>query len=149
MEKCENLHFPTKITVYCNTVQCYCNAIAMLFSHICYLKTVNSELFIKQNETKNVDLTHPNLLPYLNEPRCEKIGFLHMRKQRRRSATRIVQSLYFQIRNFKLLAIFAGCTAWFVSDLVENPEDRSSQNEAQMILPLDGFVHIRSKSYNQ
>ena len=34
------------------------------------------------------------------------------------------------IRNFKLLAIFCGCTAWFVSDLVENPEDRFSQNEA-------------------
>ena len=36
------------------------------------------------------------------------------------------------IRNFKPLAIFCGCTAWFVSDLVGNPEDRFSQNEAQM-----------------
>ena len=32
-------------------------------------------------------------------------------------ATRIVQSLYFL--NFKPLAILCGCTAWFVSDLVE------------------------------
>ena len=47
-------------------------------------------------------------------------------------ATRIVQSLYFL--NFKLLDIFCGCTAWFVSDLVENPEDRFSQNEAQILL---------------
>ena len=30
-------------------------------------------------------------------------------------------------------AIFCGCTAWFVSDLVGNPEDRFSHNEAQII----------------
>ena len=44
---------------------------------------------------------------------------------------RIVQSLYY--RNFKPQAIFCGCTAWFVSDLVGNPEDRFSHNEAHMI----------------
>ena len=27
---------------------------------------------------------------------------------------------------------FCGCTAWFVSDLVQNPEDRFSHNEAQL-----------------
>ena len=37
--------------------------------------------------------------------------------------TRIVQSLYFLNRNFKPLAIFCGCKAWFVWDLVANPED--------------------------
>ena len=31
---------------------------------------------------------------------------------------------------FKPLTILCGCTAWFVSDLVENPEDRFSHNEA-------------------
>ena len=36
------------------------------------------------------------------------------------------------IRIFKSLAIFCGCTAWFVSDLVGNPEDRFSQNEAHI-----------------
>ena len=36
------------------------------------------------------------------------------------------------IQNFKPLAIFCSCTAWFVSDLVGNPEDRFSQNQAQM-----------------
>ena len=36
-----------------------------------------------------------------------------------------------KIRNFKPLAIFCGCTARFVSDLVENPEDRFSHDEAQ------------------
>ena len=35
---------------------------------------------------------------------------------------------------FKPLAIFCGCTAWFVSDLVGNPEDRFSHNEAQIYL---------------
>ena len=36
-------------------------------------------------------------------------------------------------RNFQHLAIFYGCIGQFVSDLVGNPEDRFSQNEAQMI----------------
>ena len=31
------------------------------------------------------------------------------------------------------LAIFCGCTARFVSDLVGNPEDRLSHNEAQLL----------------
>ena len=35
-------------------------------------------------------------------------------------------------KNFKPLAIFRGCKAWFVSDLVGNPEDRFSQNEAHL-----------------
>ena len=34
-------------------------------------------------------------LRYSNEPRCEKTRFLHMRKQRRISASRIIQSFYF------------------------------------------------------
>ena len=33
---------------------------------------------------------------------------------------------------FKLLAIFCGCTARFVWDLVGNPEDRFSHNEAKI-----------------
>ena len=33
---------------------------------------------------------------------------------------------------FKPLAIFCGCTGLFVSDLVKNPEDRFSHNEAQL-----------------
>ena len=32
------------------------------------------------------------------------------------------------------LAILCGCTAWFMWDLVGNPEDRFSHNEAHMIL---------------
>ena len=35
--------------------------------------------------------------------------------------------------NFKPLAIFCSCKAWFVSDLIGNPEDRFSHNEAQLI----------------
>ena len=37
------------------------------------------------------------------------------------------------IRNSKPLANLCSCTVWFVLDLVENPEDRFSHNEAQMI----------------
>ena len=32
--------------------------------------------------------SHDAALIMINEPRCEKTGFLHMRKQRRRSASR-------------------------------------------------------------
>ena len=35
--------------------------------------------------------------------------------------------------NFKPPAIFCGCTARIMSDLVGNPEDRFSHNEAHMI----------------
>ena len=35
--------------------------------------------------------------------------------------------------NFKSLAIFCGCTARFVSDLVGNPEDWFSHNAAHMV----------------
>ena len=40
------------------------------------------------------------------------------------------QRLSFRHTDFKPLAIFCGCTARFVWDLVGNPEDRFSQNEA-------------------
>ena len=35
---------------------------------------------------------------------------------------------------FKSLAIFCGCTARFLSELVGKPENRFSQNEAQLYL---------------
>ena len=35
--------------------------------------------------------------------------------------------------NFKPLASFCDCTAWFVSYLVGNPEDQFSHNEAHII----------------
>ena len=41
-------------------------------------------------------------------------------------------SLLPKSEKFKSLTIFCGCTAWFVSDLVGNPEDRFSHNEAQL-----------------
>ena len=43
-----------------------------------------------------------------------------------------------KIRNFKPLAIFCGCTARFMSDLVGNPEDWFSHNEAHMIKQIFG-----------
>ena len=36
------------------------------------------------------------------------------------------------IRNFKVLAIFHDCTAWFVSGLAGNPEDRFSRDVAHI-----------------
>ena len=48
-------------------------------------------------------------------------------------ATQIVQCLYFLILNIKPIAIFCDCAARFVSDLVRNPEDRFSHNEAHFV----------------
>ena len=90
--------------------------------------------------------SYSNRIWLVNEPRHEKTGFLHMRKQRCRSyadqlhgnlcafvfATWIVKASTSKVRNFKPLAIFCGYTARFVSDLVGNPEDRFSHNEAQI-----------------
>ena len=49
-------------------------------------------------------------------------------------AIRIVLTLYYLNRNLKPLsiAIFCSCTAQFVWDLVGNPEDWFSHNEAHM-----------------
>ena len=44
----------------------------------------------------------------------------------------VVQFLLYINQNVKPLAIFCGCTARFASDLVGNPEDRFSHNEAQI-----------------
>ena len=58
-------------------------------------------------------------------------------------ATRIVQSLSFSFLNFKPLAILCGCTARFVLDLVGNPEDRFSHNEAHIASTVryDSYEH--------
>ena len=45
---------------------------------------------------------------------------------------------YMQNLNFKSLAIFCGCTARFVSDLVENPEDRFSHLTTQLNYVFSG-----------
>ena len=50
-------------------------------------------------------------------------------------ASRIVQSLNFLNPKFQASSyIFYGCTARFVSDLVGNPEDGFSHNEAHIVL---------------
>ena len=38
-----------------------------------------------------------------------------------------------KIRNFKPLAFFRGCTAWFVLDLVRNPENKISHDAAKKL----------------
>ena len=48
--------------------------------------------------------------------------------------------------NSKSLNIFCGCTARFVSDLVRNPEDRFSHNEAQK---EGGTTHEGSHKYDE
>ena len=70
----------------------------------------------------------------------------HLRKQRRRSAARLLQladqHLYFlPLRPISevssLLVIFCGCTARFVLDWVRNPENRFSHNAAHNVLVPD------------
>ena len=43
------------------------------------------------------------------------------------------------IRNVKPLTIFCGCTAWFVSDLVGNPEDRFYHDSAHLSI-IAGYM---------
>ena len=50
--------------------------------------------------------------------------------------TSIVQSLYFLNPKFQASS-HLHCTAWFVSDLVGNPEDRFSGDTAHM-----GLIHV-------
>ena len=40
-----------------------------------------------------------------------------------------------------LLAIFCGCTAWFLSDLVGNPKDRSQRNLSLRITTRSDINH--------
>ena len=89
------------------------------------------------------------LIVILYEPRHEKTGFLHMQKKKMQISFAVTAKLIsiFVFRytdstipllsesgNFKPLAIFYGCTARFVLDLVENPEDQFSRNEAHIYL---------------
>ena len=99
--------------------------------------------FIREKKGQTVQIR------LINEPRREKIGFLHMRKTQISFAvtaklisafvfaTRILQSLYFL--NTKVQA--SSHLLWLYSlvyvDLVENPEDRFSHNEAQIIVIND------------
>ena len=82
--------------------------------------------------------------PCIYEPRYEKTDFLHMRKERRRSAAAADQRLCFRytdstiplLHKTKITSLygFYGCTAWLLWDQVKNPEDRFSHNEAHIIL---------------
>ena len=50
-----------------------------------------------------------------------------------------------KIRDYKPLAIFCICTARFVSDLVGNPEDRFSHNEAHMKVGFKGVIVMHGR----
>ena len=51
------------------------------------------------------------------------------------------------IRNLEPLAILCGCTARFVSDLVENPENRVSYDAARSTLTLIGRMLLPWKKF--
>ena len=61
------------------------------------------------------------------EPGYEKTGFLQMRNKDA-DQLRCILSSKFQVSSHR-----RSCTAWFVSDLVGNPEDRFSHIEAQLL----------------
>ena len=54
--------------------------------------------------------------------------------------------LLFKFRNFKPLAVLCGCTARFMSDLVGNPEDRFSHNEADLIVHVQRIIEDNVQS---
>ena len=84
------------------------------------------------------------------EPRHEKTCYVICEQQRCRSACASAQSdqrlccslprqyntSSFYVQNFKPLASFCGCAGLFVSYLVENPKDRFSRDEAQLVPTL-------------
>ena len=66
----------------------------------------------------------------------ENVSYVICEQQRRRSACASAQSdqrLSFCIRNLKPLPSLCGCADRFECTLVENPEDRFSRDEAQII----------------
>ena len=79
-----------------------------------------------------------NLSRFIGKPAfciCENKGADQLRDNRRATDQRLcfcyIDSSHIQI--FTPLAIFCGCTARFVSDLVGNPEDRFSRDEAHSL----------------
>ena len=100
------------------------------------LLTSTHNIYFEGEVTKIIDKHPPNF-----EPRHEKTCFSQMRKQRRRSAdgNRVAdQSLCVRYIDSTISLLFKPqyCTAWFVSDLVGNPEDSFSSDTAQFG-PLD------------
>ena len=80
----------------------------------------------------------------LNEPRYGKSAFCicENKDADQRLCFRYTDTtipLLSKSENFQPLAIFCGCTAWFVWNLVGNPEDRFSHNEAHMQLKIQGL----------
>ena len=78
--------------------------------------------------------------PILEPCPDEKTCFLYMPKQRLESAPMFSQQRYYIILILNLLAIFCGCLARFVSDLVGTPEDRFSHDAAHFKLTLLFFA---------
>ena len=52
-----------------------------------------------------------------------------------------------KIRKFKPLTIFCDCTARFVSDLVGNPEDRFSHNEADIMKIWSPLIRVLGRMH--
>ena len=88
------------------------------------LELVNNEIVLMGERESNFIA-----IPESYEPRYEKTGFLISAFVFRYTDSTIS-------RNYKPLAIFCGCTARFVSDLVGNPEDRFSHNEAHIYVTV-------------
>ena len=113
----------------------------LFFSDIVVYPTVNLRHPNRGPSAVSLQGTSSDVSTQSYEPRYEKSDFLHMRKQRRRSASRIPRSLsahLFSLHLFYLNSKFqasshlCGCTAWFVLDLVGSPEDLFSHNEAHI-----------------
>lgn len=75
---------------------------------------------------------------YLFEQRHEKSVFwMNKLKQRQRPATGVTMQLisaFVFTTNFKPLAIFIACAAWYMLDLAGRPENRFSQDAAHLMI---------------
>ena len=90
-------------------------------------------------------------VPYLGRV-IRKSAFCTFEIQRRRSAIwpaplfsqpLFWNASFFEIQNFKTLThAFCNYTAWFVSYLVGSPEDKSSPDEARVMLSLKVVLRL-------
>ena len=125
----------------------HCNFFIIVHNE--YIAPINCVQFERKGDMNDDFVPHIHVYSKIStiliqiEPRREKTGFLHMRKQRRRSvsrklicvfvfATRIVQSLYFLNPKFQA----SSHLLWLHSPVCVGPgkksEDEFSHNEAQI-----------------
>ena len=111
------------VNLFCTFIHWILPDLSINFCHIDIWATSWENLFMPYANNKGADqFAHPRSLISTFVVHCH---------------VSVVSSFY--IRNFKPLATFCGCAGRFESYLVENPEDRFSRDEDNIILTDRNF----------